>query len=297
MEQNKTQDVPLWKTALFTFLKGIVVGLGAIAPGLSGSVLLVIFSLYEKTIAAISGFFKDIKNNLLFLIPLVGGMGIGVVLFSNVIKFFGDNFPMQTNFTFFGLILGTVPLLYREVRKKGFPPFYWLFTIGALGLGIFLFWINAASFPTIQDPFLWQSMLLGLAVAASYIIPGVDSAAILKALGMYDLWRDSLAALDFSVLLPAAVGVVVGVLLMAFLIHFLLTKYYTATYSVIFGIFLSVVPSVLREDVSLGWDFPTILSFVLMLFGLAFSLVFSHLEEIIAYWKKKKEPPQEDAPS
>ena len=55
---------------MITFLKGLIVGIGGIAPGLSGSVLLVIFGLYQKTINAIATLFKDFKKNILFLIPL-----------------------------------------------------------------------------------------------------------------------------------------------------------------------------------------------------------------------------------
>ena len=69
------------------FLKGIVVGIGGIAPGLSGSVLLVIFGLYEKTVNAIGTLFKHFKKNLAFLVPLFLGFGIGVLAFSKVIDF------------------------------------------------------------------------------------------------------------------------------------------------------------------------------------------------------------------
>ena len=55
---------------MITFLKGLIVGIGGIAPGLSGSVLLVIFGLYQKTINAIATLFKDFKKNILFLIPV-----------------------------------------------------------------------------------------------------------------------------------------------------------------------------------------------------------------------------------
>ena len=53
---------------MINFLKGIIVGIGGIAPGLSGSVLLVIFGLYQKTIKAIGTLFKDLKKNLMFLV-------------------------------------------------------------------------------------------------------------------------------------------------------------------------------------------------------------------------------------
>ena len=76
------------------FLKGIVVGIGGIAPGLSGSVLLVIFGLYEKTVNAIGTLFKHFKKNLAFLVPLFLGFGVGVLAFSKVIDFFLQNYEI-----------------------------------------------------------------------------------------------------------------------------------------------------------------------------------------------------------
>ena len=70
------------------FLKGIIVGLGGVAPGLSGSVLLIIFGLYQKTLDALGSLLKDLKKNLAFLAPLVAGMFLGVLLFSRLIDFF-----------------------------------------------------------------------------------------------------------------------------------------------------------------------------------------------------------------
>ena len=93
-----------------TLAKGIVVGLGAITPGLSGSVLLVIFGLYHKALNAISTIFKNFKKNLLFLIPLALGIGTGMLLFSKIAQFFLNNYEMQTRFTFLGLVVGTIPL-------------------------------------------------------------------------------------------------------------------------------------------------------------------------------------------
>ena len=76
------------------FFKGIVVGLGGVAPGLSGSVLMVIFGLYQKTISCVSSIlnFKKLKENLTFLIPLGLGMVLGVILFSNAVNFLLSEF-------------------------------------------------------------------------------------------------------------------------------------------------------------------------------------------------------------
>ena len=105
---------------MYNFLKGIIVGIGGIAPGLSGSVLLVILGLYQKTITAIGTLFKNFKQNLKFLIPLVLGFGVGILIFSKVVDFLLANFEMYTRYAFLGLVIGTIPLFYKEVKKEGF---------------------------------------------------------------------------------------------------------------------------------------------------------------------------------
>ncbi len=275
------------------FLKGIVVGLGGVAPGLSGSVLLVIFGLYQKVIGAISTLFKNFKKNMLFLIPVGAGMVIGVLLFSKLVDYLLGAFPMQTRFAFLGLIVGTLPLFFREVKKEGFHPKYYAAMAAGLVVGALLFYVNAGLFPEIVDPNFVQAMVMGLVVAAAYIIPGVDSAAILMALGMYKLWTASLANLDFAVLLPAAIGLGVGVLVISFGVNKLLEKCYTLTFSVLFGLFVSIIPKVLERGVGETWAFganaATVVSLVLLVVCTAASLLFSNLEKLKEKAAEKKQ--------
>ncbi len=270
------------------FLKGIVIGLGAIAPGLSGSILLVIFGLYQKTIMAISMLFKDFKRNVKFLLPLGCGILLGIILFSKLVDYLLGAYEMQTRFAFFGLILGSVPLFYREVRKKGFHWLYYVCIVSTFALGMVLFNFNSHLFPRVTNPNFFQSCLLGLVVAASYIVPGVDSAAILSALGLYDLWVSALANLDLTVLVPAALGVGVGVLVVSVIIHFLIAKCYTLTFSLIFGLFLSTVPSVLSKGCVVGLDWRTLTSVVLLVVSFLLSMLFSNFETVTKRRKKRK---------
>ncbi|MBQ1183321.1 MAG: DUF368 domain-containing protein [Clostridia bacterium] len=270
------------------FFKGIVIGLGAVAPGLSGSILLVIFGLYRKTIAAISGLFKNFKKNILFLFPLGLGVLCGIFLFSKLVDWLLIEYQMQTRFTFLGLILGSVPLFWREVRKNGFNWKYYIAIIIALSIGFFIFGLNRNFFPPITNPNLFQSILLGFVVATSYIVPGIDSAAVLSALGLYDLWVSSLANLNFAVLIPAAVGVLLGVLIISFIINKLISKCYTLTFSVIFGLFISVIPSVLNESCVIEFNAKTYISFVLLILGFLGSLAFSNWEKILKKVKQLK---------
>ena len=286
---------------MYNFLKGIIVGIGGIAPGLSGSVLLVILGLYQKTINAIGTIFKNFKKNITFLVPLFLGFGIGVIIFSKIVDFLLENYEMYTRFTFLGLVIGTVPLFYREVKKEGFKKkYYWIMLVSACA-GFALFFLNKDLFPVITNPNLFQSVLLGVAVAGSSIIPGVDSAVILSSLGLYELYVGSIADFNLSVLLPAAVGLGLGALIISFIMNKLLSRFYTITFSVIFGLFLSIIPNVLNGSCILGPNFASVISMILALigFGVSFFLgdIKGNVEKIKNLIKKFKNRNNEETKS
>jgi putative membrane protein len=247
------------------FLKGIIAGVGGIAPGLSGSVLLVIMGLYEKTINALGTLFKHFKKNVKFLLPVCLGMACGVLLFSKIVDFLLANFETPTRFAFLGLVLGTIPLFYRQVRKKGFRGRYYFVMLVAGLAGLMLFGMNRALFPQITDPNFFQKVLLGVAVAGSSIVPGVDSAVIMSSLGLYELYVSSIANLDMSVLLPALIGLVLGAAAISAGMNFLLKKAYTLTFSVIFGLFISIIPNILQDCYKINnlWEGAVAIAFAL----------------------------------
>lgn len=274
------------------FLKGIIVGLGGVAPGLSGSVLLIIFGLYQKTLDAIGTLFVDFKRKLKFLLPLVVGMVLGVLLFSKLIDYLIHYHEMPTRFCFLGLIAGTLPMVWQEVKKEGFRRWHYL-VIGAAALvGIWMFTVNAGNFPQVTDPSLLQCTALGAAVAATAIVPGIDPAVFLTSLGFYEMYVGALANLDFSILIPMVPGLALGAIGISFGMSLLFKRFYTITYCVIFGIFLSMIPNMLTENCVLGFNGRSMLSLVLTLagFGLSFYLgdIRKHNARIRQWVQKRK---------
>ncbi len=261
------------------FLKGIIAGIGGIAPGLSGSVLLVIMGLYEKTINALGTLFKHFKRNVKFLLPVGLGMVLGVLIFSRIVDFLLATFETQTRFAFLGLVLGTIPLFYKQVRKKGFRNIYYFVMVISGLAGLMLFGMNNALFPQITDPNFGQKVLLGVAVAGSSIVPGVDSAVIMSSLGLYELYVSSIANLDMGVLLPALIGLILGAAVISAGMNFLLRKAYTLTFSIIFGLFISIIPNILQDcyRVESFWE-----GAVAIAFALAGCLVSYYLGDISA---------------
>ena len=249
------------------FFKGIIVGLGGVAPGLSGSVLLIIFGLYQKTLDALGTILTDFRKKLAFLLPLVAGMGIGVLLFSKLIDFTLSTYEMPTRFCFLGLILGTLPMVWKEVKKEGFSPKYYLVIALAAVFGTWFFTLNGDAFPQVTSPTLVQKLLLGVAVAATAIIPGVDPAVFLSTLGFYEMYVGALASLDLAILLPMVLGLAAGAVGISFCMSRLFRRFYTASYSIIFGIFLSMIPNMLSPACVLGRNGESALSLALLAVG------------------------------
>ena len=264
---------------MINFFKGIIVGIGGVSPGLSGSVLLVIFGLYEKCIEAIGTIFKDFKKNVLFLIPLMSGFLIGVLLFSKIVSYLLEYHEMYTRYAFLGLVIGTIPLFNKEVKKHGFNKKYYLITFAAFIIGLLLLFMNKNLIGTVEHLNFIQSILLGLAVAASTIVPGVDSAVILSSLGLYEIYVNSLSNLNFEVLIPAGIGLGFGAIYISYGINKLIKNYYTLTFSLIFGLFIAIIPSVLNSSCYLGYNIESFISILLAIIGFFISYFLGKLKK------------------
>ena len=273
------------------FWKGIIVGLGGVAPGLSGRVLLIIFGLYQKTLGALAGIVTHFRRNLRFLLPLVGGMFLGVLLFSKLIDYLLAFYEVPTRFCFLGLILGTLPMVWREVRKEGFSHYHYAVIAVSALLGVGFFHQNAGSFPQITDPTLLQSIALGIAVAATAIIPGVDPAVFLSTLGFYEMYVGALADLNFHILLPMVIGLGFGAVGISFIMSVLFRRFYTGSYCVIFGIFLTMIPNMLTPRCVLSWDWGSSLSVIVLVLGFLLSYYLgdfqAHNQKLLAFFRER----------
>lgn len=167
---------------IFDFFIGILLGAGAILPGVSSGVICVILGIYDKLIDSIYNLFKNFKKNFLYLLPIGLGGIIGVFLFGNILKTLFYTYPTQTSFCFIGLILGSIPLLVKKVNSEHtFKLRYILFTVISFILGCFLVFLeskinlsnNVGSFS-----FLFL-VLSGFLMAIGVVFPGVSNTLIL----------------------------------------------------------------------------------------------------------------------
>ena len=141
------------------------------------------------------------------------------------------------------------------------------------------FTVNPNAFPQVTDPTLFQSIILGVAVAATAIIPGVDPAVLLSTLGYYEIYVGALANIQLSILIPMAGGLAFGAIGISLGMSLLFRYFYTASFSVIFGIFLSMIPNMLNENCVLGWNIQSVFSVLLVILGIYVSYYLGKLED------------------
>ena len=171
-------------------LKGLVVGVANIIPGVSGGTMAVVMGIYDRLIGAVSDLRRDFKNSLLYLFPIGIGAVLGIVLFSHLIKFLLEGYPMPTNLFFLGLILGSIPMIFRRARKESFQkssllPFAVSFAVMLL-MTIFQNVSDASSaLITTLTPLTAIRLLLSAAVAAAcMIMPGISGSMVMVLLGI-----------------------------------------------------------------------------------------------------------------
>ena len=238
-------------TFLLNCAKGIAIGAGAILPGISSGVLCVIFGIYEKLLDSVLNFFKDIRKNIKFLLPIFIGVGIGVLSFSKILNYLLFQFPIQTKSIFIGLILGSIPSLLKEVNcKSKFKFHYIIYTLLAFGIGIVSVILeNYISINSICNNFnIFYLILSGFIMSVGIVVPGISSTIILMLMGVYSAYLSSISSIYFPILIPMGIGLIAGCILFMKLTKFLLNHFYAQTFYTIIGFTLGSI-FVLLPDV------------------------------------------------
>ena len=242
---------------IILIIKGIVIALANIIPGVSGGTLMITLGVYEQIIDIISHPFKNLKNNWKFILFIGIGLVAGVLGFSKIISYCLDKFPLATPIFFIGLILGGLPLLFRKGKVKDNIKIsnilILLITFGIVLL--FTFLKSGDSIVTITTDFKGITLLflVGMVAASSMIIPGISGSFMLMLLGYYKPIIDTISNLtkfnnlwdNLKILIPFGVGIVVGIVLVAKLIEYLLKRFEIKTYFGVIGFVLASIIAII----------------------------------------------------
>lgn len=239
-------------------LRGMVIGIANVIPGVSGGTLMVSMGIYDKLILVLTHFIKRMKEAIALLVPIAIGMLLSIAIFAKIFsEILFPNFPLQTNLFFIGLIIGGIPVIYKKVkgntiRLPQIIAFVLLFVV-VVGFSLVGEGGGSSADITFSAGNVLKLFGVGIIAAATMVIPGVSGSMIMMILGYYNTIIDTVnafinalksfdipAMLDtFVVLIPFGIGVVVGAVAVAKLIEFMLNKFPLVTYWAIIGLIVA----------------------------------------------------------
>lgn len=250
-------------------MKGILIGIASIIPGVSGGTMAISMGVYDKIIRAVTGLRRNIRQSILTLLPYGVGAAIGIGILSFVVKYALSAYPLQTSTLFIGMIMGGIPILAKKIRGT---------RLTATNISIFAVFfcvVSAMAFLNgsegqaadiaVNPGTAVQLFFVGIIASATMIIPGVSGSLVMMILGFYGIIISNIsnfisALLYFNipalihgtaVLLPFGTGVLIGIALVAKLIEVLFARAPVLTYFAIFGlIFGSPVAIIYKAGVS-----------------------------------------------
>lgn len=193
------------KSIFYRVICGVVLGIGGVLPGVSGGILAISLGIYEKMMLAIGTLFRSFRQNFKYLLPLGIGGVVGILLASNVLSLLLARYEAQLLSLFTGLVLGSLPELFAEVRLDGpkLKPKHIIATL--LGLGfVLLFALGESSVvgnASVTELTIPGALIAGAVLSVGTIIPGISSSFILVYLGLYPAVISTIASvMDFKTL-------------------------------------------------------------------------------------------------
>jgi putative membrane protein len=285
---NNHKETPFsW---LIRVLKGVLVGIGAILPGISGGVLMVIFKIYDALIDFLGNFPKNLIKYFFFFLPVgIGGL-LGIFLFSGLVSAAFGTYVTLFVSLFIGFVAGTVPSLWQNAGEKGRGAKEYIALFLSSFVIIFFMLSGEKELTAVEPNFLiWIGG--GILVGLGFIVPGLSPSNFLIYFGMYSKMTDGIKALDFSVIIPLIIGVAIAVIAFAKLVSILFERFYGIMYHIIVGTVLGssvaifptvVAPGFTKQGLSaMGLTFVSALLWVIILFcsGMIASLLFGMVEE------------------
>lgn len=237
-----------------SIFKGMIIGIANIIPGVSGGTMMVSMGIYDKLIHCITHLFSEFKQSVKFLFPIAVGMVIAIIASAFGLEWLFETFPIQANLLFIGLILGSLPIMWKNVRgsklKTGHIIAGLVFFVLVVGLAAFGGTEGAAAQLSFNLVNVIKLFVVGIIASATMVIPGVSGSMVLMLMGFYQPilgaitdFIEALTSLDMDgilagigILAPFGIGVVAGVFAVAKLVEIIFEKFPLYAYWAIIGL-------------------------------------------------------------
>ena len=257
--------------------RGSLLGVANIMPGVSVGALGIPLGIYVKIIYSISHLRKDLKHSTRIQTPIGIGVVLGFAGLSFVIRWLFEEYPLQTNLLFVGLVLGGIPEILKpiraeKVRTAGILAFFFFFFLVAV-----LPMLNISGKEAVMDlSFATAVKMFGIGIisAATMVVPGVSGSMILLLIGYYQPLLDEITGCiqgfltmnadqmirGVLILAPAVLGLGAGIIVIAKIVEYLLAHHKTTSYWGILGLIIASPVGILAEMRGMSFDAVSVLT-------------------------------------
>lgn len=242
-----------WLEKILLGVKGFFIGSGFILPGVSGGAMAAIFGIYERLISFIADIRKDFKKNIIYFFPVIIGALAGLFFFSVIMTALFESYEPQMRWFFIGCIIGTLPTLQKQSKKKGRTRGNILtavitFIIAVVILVLINYFTAGVSNAEHKDFPIWSWAIAGIVIGLGVIVPGLSPSNFLVLFGMYGSMSYGISSLDFSVMIPLAIGMLACVFALAKVMKIFLEKKYAGMFHFILGIVMASTLMIIPLD-------------------------------------------------
>ena len=247
------------------FTKGLLIGGGAILPGVSGGALAAIFGIYEPLLSFISNPRINFKKNIRYFAPIFAGMLVGGVLLSYALSYFLAHNLTEISLFFVGCMFGIFPSLVKQAGLHGRKPIHVVLLI-LTALISFLLLTGASTDNKIQfTQNITTWLIAGAIIGLGLVLPGLSTANFLMYMDLYEPMHNGISNLNFAILIPLAIGALSIFILLSKLVKHLLNIAYPTVFHIIVGLVLTSTVMIFPFDANFTWVNSISLAFGLIL--------------------------------
>ena len=238
---------------LRVFFCGILMGIADAIPGISGGTIALLLGIYEELIGSISNFniylFQNLKKkgikycwnkiNGNFLLSLISGVLLSLVSFVKIFSILIQKYPLFIWSFFLGLILATLFVINRNIKKWNIVNFILIFIFAFLTI------LLSIISPSIsENTNLFYILICGIIASSAMILPGISGSLILVILGVYTLIINALNNLEYNIILVFLIGCLIGIINFSKIIKWLFHNYRDYTFSIMLGLVIGSIYTV-----------------------------------------------------
>lgn len=232
---------------LLWFLEGIIVGFGAIMPGLSGGTLCVAFGMYFPIIWIISHPKENIRKYGKMLAVFGIGCLVGFIGLSGFASWLMTLNSELVICAFIGLIAGTFPELWEDAGINGRSVKSYISTAIGFVVMLMLLMLFESQTGLHVKADIYGFLLCGILWGLSFIVPGLSSSTLLLFLGLYQPMLDGISSFDLSTIIPLVAGVILCVLLLSKAVSALYKKHYSIIAHAVIGVVAATTVMILPD--------------------------------------------------